>query len=245
MDEYLSDKEQLDRLRQWWRENGWFLLGGVALGLLALYGYNQYFAHIDRKSEEAAALYLSLQQAATDNDTARASTLLEQLRSEQPDHAYTEQGMMLVARTEVVTAPEQAAQKLRTIMQTSSDPELALIARIRLARVLAYREQYQKALALLDVQEPGDFGAFINEVKGDIHVALGDTTAARTAYLEAFVAQGGELLDRNLLQMKLSDLETAAVNELPTEAPVDPAATPPAEPLEAAPAAPASPGDGA
>ena len=49
MDEYLSDKEQVERLRQWWRENGWFLIGGVALGLLALYGYNQYFAYQDRQ----------------------------------------------------------------------------------------------------------------------------------------------------------------------------------------------------
>jgi predicted negative regulator of RcsB-dependent stress response len=245
VDEYLTDKEQLDRLRQWWRENGWFLLGGVALGLLALYGYNQYFAHLDRRSEEAAALYQSLQEATTGNDAARAGTLLEQLRAEHPDHAYTQQGMMLVARTELVTAPEQAAEKLRTIMETSTDPELALIARIRLARVLAYREQYQEALALLDVQDPGDFGAFINEIKGDVHVALGDTVAARTAYLEAFVAPGGELLDRNLLQMKLSDLETATASETPALPPVDPAVVPPAAPLEAAPAAGEAPGDGA
>lgn len=240
MDEYLSDKEQLDRVRQWWRENGWFLLGGVALGLLGLVGYNQYYAHLDRRSEDAAALYVALEQATADSDTARASALLEQLEADHAGHAYTHQGMMLVARTEIVTAPDRAAEKLRAVMESSSDPELALIARIRLARVLAYREQYQEALALLDVGDAGDFGAFINEVKGDIHVALGDTAAARTAYLEAFVSPGGELLDRNLLQMKLSDLETAAANE--TLPPVDPAAVPPAAPE---PAVSESPGDGA
>jgi predicted negative regulator of RcsB-dependent stress response len=243
VDEYLSDKEQLDRLRQWWRENGWFLLGGVALGLLGLFGYNQYFAHLDRQSEEAAALYQSLEQATVDNDAARVSALLEQLEAEHPGHAYTHQGMMLVARTELVTAPDRAAEKLRAVMESSTDPELALIARIRLARVLAYREQYQEALALLDIQDAGDFGAFVNEVKGDIHVALGDAAAARTAYLEAFVAPGGELLDRNLLQMKLSDLETAAANETALP-PVDPAAVPPSAPAESAPPAPEAPGDG-
>jgi predicted negative regulator of RcsB-dependent stress response len=244
VDEYLSDKEQLERLRQWWRENGWFLLGGVALGLLGLYGYNQYFAHLDRRSEEAAALYQSLEQATAENDAARASTVLEQLEAEHPDHAYTHQGMMLVARTELVTAPDRAAEKLRAVMESSTDPELALIARVRLARVLAYREQYQEALALLEVEDAGDLDAFINEVKGDIHVALGDADAARTAYLEAFVAPGGELLDRNLLQMKLSDLETTAANETALP-PADPAAVPPAAPAEPAPSAPESPGDGA
>ena len=56
MDDYLSDKEQVERLRQWWRENGWFLIGGVALGGLAIVGYNQYFAYQDRQGEGAAEL---------------------------------------------------------------------------------------------------------------------------------------------------------------------------------------------
>ena len=70
MDDYLSDKEQVERLRQWWRENGWFLLGGVALGLLGLYGYNQYFAYQDRQAEGAQVLYESVRQATDDSDTA-------------------------------------------------------------------------------------------------------------------------------------------------------------------------------
>ncbi len=53
-----------------------------------------------------------------------------------------------------MTAPDSAAEKLRLTMEQSDDPELAMVARLRLARVLAYREQYQEALALLNVPEP-------------------------------------------------------------------------------------------
>ncbi len=218
VDEYLSDKEQVQRLRQWWRENGWFLLGGVALGLLALYGYNQYFAYQDRKSEGAAELYAQIRQATDDSDTAAAEAAFAQLRSEFPDTAYTYQASLLVASAEVVTAPDNAADKLRFTMEQSSDPELAMVARLRLARVLAYREQYQEALALLEVPAPGQFAGRIAEIRGDIHAALGETDAARTAYLQAMVTPGAELLDRSFLQMKIADLPGGSGSA--TDAPV-------------------------
>ena len=243
MDDYLSDKEQVERLRQWWRENGWFLIGGVALGGLAIFGYNQYFAYKDRQGENAAALYSQVKSESDSGDTKEAEARFADLRSEFPHHAYTHQAALLLASAEVVTAPDAAAEKLKFTMENSEDAELAMVARLRLARVLAYRDRQQEALTLLNVAEPGQFAGRIAEIKGDIHAGLGETDAARTAYLEAMVAPGAELLDRGFLQMKLSDLPGSAPAAPPASP--DAAANPAAAPAEGAQTAPAKPAEGA
>ena len=227
MDDYLTDKEQFERLRQWWSENGWFLIGGLAIGLLALYGYRQYNAYRDGQSESAAVLYEAVKTAVDAGNAAAAETSFDQLRTDHPSHAYTYQAALLVARAEVVTAPDKAAEHLRLTMEGTDDPDLAMVARLRLARVLAYREQYDDALKLLETESPGQFAGRLSEIKGDIHLARGDADAARTAYLEAMIASGADLLDRTYLQMKLADLP--ARPETPPETATEPPAGAPAE----------------
>jgi predicted negative regulator of RcsB-dependent stress response len=237
VDEYLSEKEQVERLRQWWRDNGWFLIGGAALGGLALLGWNQYWAYQARTSEKAAVVYESIQQAIAAPNLEQASTLLKQMRVDYPSAAYTHQAGLAVAKAELITDPQRAADDLRYTMEHSKDEELAMIARLRLARVLAYREQYPDALAVLSVDKPGKFAGRINEIKGDILVAQGKVEEARAAYLAAMVASGAEVLDRSFLQMKLADL--------PSSPPVTPPAGQSAAPTPAEPAKPAQPGEGA
>ena len=206
MDEFLSEKEQIDQIREWWRENGWYLIGGVALGVLVLLGWNRFNAYQDAQAEAAGTLFVELRQAVDDDAAGDARNLLAQLRENYPGSPYTDQGGLAVAVMRLDDGQlDGAGDELRFVMEATSDPELSLIARLRLARVLAQQEEYDEALALLDV-DSGNFSGRYNEVRGDIHVALGDPVSARAAYTAALITEESNLVDRNLVQMKLEDL---------------------------------------
>jgi predicted negative regulator of RcsB-dependent stress response len=111
---------------------------------------------------------------------------------------------------------EGAGEDLRYVMDETSDPELSMIARLRLARVLIHQEAYSDALALLDV-DPGLFSGRFNEVRGDVYVALSDPESARNAYNAALTSQVSDQVDRNLVQIKLESLpetESAMIDEV-------------------------------
>ncbi|HET7131407.1 MAG TPA: tetratricopeptide repeat protein, partial [Gammaproteobacteria bacterium] len=119
MDEFLTDKEQVERLREWWRENGWFLIGGAAIAILGFYGYRQYDAYQVRQAEQASALYQNLKTAVDENKGAEVDALLAQLRSDYASTAYTQQAGLLVAKYAMATAPDRAADELRFVMEHS------------------------------------------------------------------------------------------------------------------------------
>lgn len=205
--EDLSEREQIERLREWWRENGWYIVGGIALGALLLFGWNQYQAWQEQRAVGASTVYQSLAAAVEADDERAAGELFATLRDEHGSSPYADQAGLLMARLHLRRSePERAAEVLRDVMRGSSDEELALVARLRLARVLAYLEAYQEALQVLDVRDAGPYTGRLHEVRGDVHAAMGDAAAARAAYMQALVAPGSEFLDRSFLQMKLNDL---------------------------------------
>jgi predicted negative regulator of RcsB-dependent stress response len=206
VDEYLSEKEQIEQLKQWWHDYGWYLLGGAALALAGLFGYNQYRAYQEGVVEEQAALYQELREALEDDDRQVADNLLARLASEHGGSAYLDQARMLVAEDNLIRDTDRAISELEAVVAQTQDASMVNIARLRLARVLAYDEQYERALTVLNVADSGEFEARFSEVRGDIHSATGNLEAAMSAYTEALLGSATGGINRDVLQLKLNDL---------------------------------------
>jgi predicted negative regulator of RcsB-dependent stress response len=236
VDEYLTEKEQIEQIKQWWRDYGWYLVGGVVVSALGYLGLNQYNAYRDGIAEQAAALYAEFA-TAVEEQRDNVDPLLARLHDEYPDSPYAHQASLLAARHYLIRNSARAAEELERVMNNGTDSELALIARLRLARVEAYRENYDQAMAVLDVEAPGMFEARIAEIRGDVHTARGELEQAREAYVQALTSLGSDALDRNFVQMKLNAIRPDVVASPATPTPADPV---PADPAAADPTPPDS-----
>lgn len=227
MDEFLSEKEQLEQIRDWWKEYGWYLIGGAVLGGALLFGWTRYQSYEQQRVEIASALYDELFGAVADRADVRATELLAEIRAEYASSPYADQAALLMASLRLdQQQPEAAVDELRFVLEDTEDAELALVARQRLARLLLHMERYDEVLTLLEDVEPSRFSGRFSELRGDVYLAQGEVDRARTAYMEAYNAEFTDVLDRNVLQMKIDDLPVAAIADALPQPEAEPAVEP-------------------
>lgn len=210
MDDYLSDAEQWERAKAWLRTNVPWILAGIAVGGLAIGGWRWWQAHTDTLALQASAEYQQVLQAFNAGDKTRALSLIGDLERDHPGSPYTDQANLAAARVLVETNELQAAaQHLESVARNSHDPELTMIAKLRLARVQVSLGKADEALATLGAPPTGAFAARYHEVRGDAYYAKGEKAAALDEYRAARLAAGPGVAENDVLNLKINDLTGA------------------------------------
>jgi len=236
VEEYLSERERWEELKQFLRVNGPSVIATAAIVGVGIGGYQWWRAHSQQQAMEAATKYEQLMKAYEAGDKARSVALIDELQRDHSSSPYSDQAALMAARVHVDNNElDAAASTLRGVMEHSRDKQLQLVARLRLARVQLAQNRLDEATRTLDAAQPGAFAPRFDEVRGDIALARGDKAAALKAYQQARQSSENGVIDTELLDLKISDL--AAAQPQPTAASTGKAA--PAE--DAGPAAPAAP----
>jgi predicted negative regulator of RcsB-dependent stress response len=206
VEEYLNEKEQWERVLAWLREQGPWMLAGAAIAVAAFGGWRYWQNRTQQRNLAAATRYEQVIDAFSHNDVNGGFRLADDLVKSFPRTAYADQANLAVARIQVESKQlDQAAARLQQVLASTRDAELALIARLRLARVQLAQGKADDALKTLDAATPGAFAARYAEVRGDALLAKGDRDGALKAYREAR-GSGGSTLDTGLLDLKIGEL---------------------------------------
>lgn len=210
--EDLSEKEQLDAMRAWWSENGSYVIGGIAVGIIIIFGLNQYRSSIATAEVAASSLYEDVMFGAGTGNLDAASEAAAELFSDYNDSPYAAQARLAMARLYMDNARDQdAADQLTALIESNPDTELAMVGRLRLAKILLYQGKAEEVVGLVRDQLDNAFSARLNEVLGDAYVALEQYTEAEAAYIAA-LSDNPQVptVDVSLIQLKINDLPVIA-----------------------------------
>jgi len=206
VDDYLSDREQEEALRAWWRDNWRWILGGVVLGIALLFGYFRWQEYRENRGVAASKEFAALSTAFEARNLEASQQALGDLVKDHNSSPYAQQGRLLVAKLNVDAGNyDDAVTLLREVIDNSKDDELASIAQLRLARVLIQQGKQDEALALLKVEDLGALAPTAREIRGDAYVAKGDANAARGEYAAALAGDDAQI-DRTVLELKLQEV---------------------------------------
>ncbi len=202
----IDEYEQGERVRAWLRNNGSSLIGGVALGLAALGGWQWWQGQQDQKLVDAAAEYQVFSKAVEAKDDAKAGAHATSLAQAFPKSPYPV--LAALRRAEMLHAEgkdDEALKVLDAAKDSKADPVLVELAQLRTARLLASMGKHEDALKHLDTVGDTAFVAVAAEIRGDAEMALGRRDAARASYEKALASLDIAAPTRPMVEMKLTD----------------------------------------
>jgi predicted negative regulator of RcsB-dependent stress response len=211
MAELRTDEEQVEAIKQWWKNNGSSLLIGIGAALAIVFGWQAWQNQQAEQRTEAASQFVTLMNAFGTEDETSADTVAfvaKNLRDDHADSAYAVYANLMLARVQLMqnSDAEGAVESLQWALDKAAQTQpLILVVRSRLAQAQMALEDYDAALATIDGAKDSDaFGAVFAELRGDILLAKGNQDGAREAYLAA--REQGEENRSGVLQLKLADL---------------------------------------
>ncbi|OOZ42198.1 hypothetical protein BOW53_01055 [Solemya pervernicosa gill symbiont] len=203
MEGYVSEEQQVEAIKKWWKENGVAVVSGVVLGLGILFGGRAWFDYKQVQAENSSMTYSLMLQAVEVGKQDEAVQLGTALLADGNSGEYAAMASLMLARIEVERgALEKAQAHLQWVNDNASLTGLSSVATLRLARLLYMQGDSDAALAKLETVPSEGFASAYSELKGDIYAAKGEADKARAAYSIALATNGTS----SFLQMKHDDL---------------------------------------
>jgi predicted negative regulator of RcsB-dependent stress response len=196
-----TDEEKAEELKQWWKDNGTSVVVGIALAIGGMFGWQQWQTHKKTQAEGGSRLFAQLSDKKTDH-----GKILKQIQSDYGSTPYSALAALTAAKDSCSQDNIDKNTCIGQLQQASKSdqPEIADVARLRLARSYIAAKQLNDAEGIINAKFPAAYASLVNEIKGDIYVAKNEINKAREAYDRAILSSKGQSLE--FLKMKRDDL---------------------------------------
>lgn len=210
MSVYMTEAEQLENIKRWWKRYNSIITVLLSIVLLACSGYKYWQWHQAKVIQQASNTYEHLMLAFSNKDNKAVRSYANQLITDYNRTVYADAARLTLAKLYVVREDyPHAREQLNYVAAHSKMKVLADVARIRLARLFAADKSYDKALEELSNINGVAYLPVVNELRGDIYSATGRYQEAVTFYKKAMAEVQTNGMGNLLLEMKTNELAQA------------------------------------
>lgn len=209
---YETEEQQVQAIKQFWKDNGTAIILGAVIGLGSLWGWRYYNDTTLASKEQASSAYSD----SVDSFIASQNTdSLSEFMQANKDTGYAPLAALIVAQ-QAVNDDDYGAAKDALNAAIGKDAVISDVARIRLADLHIQLNEYSQAITVLNAVSAPAFSDQVEELKGDVFAAQGDFEAAKTAYAKSLEATP----NNSNVKMKLDNIAYAMtqVSSKPSDA---------------------------
>lgn len=203
---YETEEQQVEAIKQFWKENGTAIILGAVIGFGALFGWNYYQDHKVKQGELASMAYSEILLLSEQSSVDKSEFVgkIEDIKAEFPSSNYASLATLTLAQKYTNDNKfAEATEQLKWVVDQPNDT-FESIAQLRLARVQLQLEQYAEAIATVEAIDEQAYAANALLVKAEALLAQDEIEEAKSVLIEARDAGEGSV--NPLLQMRLSQL---------------------------------------
>ncbi|TOM85157.1 YfgM family protein [Vibrio parahaemolyticus] len=202
MELYDTEEQQVEAIKDWWKENGKAVIIGAVVGLGGLFGWRYYQDTVIQASETASQSYTTAMNTLQEKGVDAQSDVQAFIESNEVKE-YSVLAALQLAKAQVEAKDFAAAlEQLKWAQSNTKDAALSPLISYRIARIETEMGNFDAANTELSKVTDTAWAGRIAELRGDIALRQGDKDAAYAAYTEAQQAADAS----PTLQMKLDDL---------------------------------------
>lgn len=191
-DIHLTEEEQSEQFKQWWKENGVSIITGLVLGVAVILGVNYWRDYKQLQLEKASSVFNQIleQNNQSSNSSGQKISItknVEHLKANYGQTPYAVKAALMLSVDYLNQGKtEPALENLSWALENANESSSKHIARINLARLSLDSGDYENAKNHIDKGriEKGSIGyeSMYQEITGDIATIEGDLELSESSY---------------------------------------------------------------
>ncbi|MBG3128964.1 MULTISPECIES: YfgM family protein [Proteus] len=204
MEVYSTENEQVDAIKQFFKNYGLTIVLAAVIGFGGVFGWKYWQSHQTNRLQESAGAFATVSEALA-KPTPENIALAEKFVTETNDIygalASLELAQIAIDANDLVSGERHLTNAVAKVKNDA----FADMLNLRLARVQLALDKTDAALVSLEQVKGKAWNGMKNYIRGDVLAKKGDNAGATTAYRSALTDENAGAI-RSLVELKLNNL---------------------------------------